>query len=372
MPASQVDTLPSGVTAHAHSALNLRGFPGPVDVVQLSGHISNDGRNDTGELVDALPVRRLIAPGRTTREPRREPVARRRLRDPLRRRPPADRPTRAARRSAAGRLGDPPAQGRRVERRAGRVVSPRARRRRRRRGSGLAGVVRSHGSCAGLVPRRAQLPGLASHRAVLAPLGRRGDRGLRRARRGLVPLRRPGRAGRRTRPATTRRHQEAIANLVAAWRDTWRLLRGGPPVATSLAVFGPKVANDWWATTWLEGFRDGMLLVPGRGQRELPDLRGRLRHRRPAPRRGRHGAALEGEILGLLRAGRRDPARPSARRRPARRQRARSPTSRACCSRRASGVINDAAGTNLGAGVHPVRSPLHERPRPAPTLTAWA
>lgn len=70
------------------------------------------------------------------------------------------------------------------------------------------------------------------------------------------------------------RHQEAIANLVNAWRDSWRLLRGGPPVATSLAVFGPKVTNDWWATTWLQGFRDGQLLVPGRGERELADLQG--------------------------------------------------------------------------------------------------
>ena len=55
MPASQLDSLPTGVTAHPHSALNLRGFPGPVDVVQLSGHISSDGRNDTGELWTRSP-----------------------------------------------------------------------------------------------------------------------------------------------------------------------------------------------------------------------------------------------------------------------------------------------------------------------------
>jgi hypothetical protein len=70
------------------------------------------------------------------------------------------------------------------------------------------------------------------------------------------------------------RHQETIANLVTAWRDAWRILRGGPPVATSVAAFGPKVTNDWWATTWLAGLRDGMLLVPGRGERELADLEG--------------------------------------------------------------------------------------------------
>ena len=35
---------------------NLRGFPGPVDVVQLSGHMSStDGRNDTGELWTRSP-----------------------------------------------------------------------------------------------------------------------------------------------------------------------------------------------------------------------------------------------------------------------------------------------------------------------------
>jgi adenylate cyclase len=55
LPASQVDTLPPGVTAHPHAALNLRGFPGPVDVVCLSGHISGDGRNDTGELWTRSP-----------------------------------------------------------------------------------------------------------------------------------------------------------------------------------------------------------------------------------------------------------------------------------------------------------------------------
>jgi hypothetical protein len=55
MPASQLDSLPTGVTAIPHSALNLRGFPGPVDVVQLTGHVSSDGRNDTGELWTRSP-----------------------------------------------------------------------------------------------------------------------------------------------------------------------------------------------------------------------------------------------------------------------------------------------------------------------------
>jgi hypothetical protein len=70
------------------------------------------------------------------------------------------------------------------------------------------------------------------------------------------------------------RHQETIINLLKAWRDSWRILRGGPPVATSLAVFGPKVENDWWATTWLRGLRDGVIDVPGRMERELADFEG--------------------------------------------------------------------------------------------------
>jgi hypothetical protein len=70
------------------------------------------------------------------------------------------------------------------------------------------------------------------------------------------------------------RHQEAIIILITAWRESWRILRGGPPVATSLAAFGPKMTNDWWSTIWLRGMRDGVLAVPGRMERELADLDG--------------------------------------------------------------------------------------------------
>lgn len=70
------------------------------------------------------------------------------------------------------------------------------------------------------------------------------------------------------------RHQETLLNLLTAWRDSWRILRGGPPVATSLAAFGPKVVDDWWASVWLRSLRDGVLAVPGRGERELADLHG--------------------------------------------------------------------------------------------------
>jgi hypothetical protein len=166
------------------------------------------------------------------------------------------------------------------------------------------------------------------------------------------------------------RHQEAIANLVAAWRDTWRLLRGGPPVATSLAVFGPKVANDWWATTWLEGFRDGMLLVPGRGQRELPDLQGacdivglRLAVDGTVPR-------WEGEILGLLeRAAEILPDHPLAVAQLA--VNGPDPDEQGVLFEAASGVINDAAGTNLGLAFTPFGHLFTSDRDPRPTLTAW-
>ena len=55
MPTSQIERLPSGVMAQPHDAMSLRGFPGPVDVVQLTGEPTTDGRNDTGELWTRSP-----------------------------------------------------------------------------------------------------------------------------------------------------------------------------------------------------------------------------------------------------------------------------------------------------------------------------
>ncbi len=53
-------------------------------------------------------------------------------------------------------------------------------------------------------------------------------------------------------------------NLVAAWRDAWRILRGGPPVATALAVHP-------WDDTWVRALRSGEPLPNGL---ELEDLAG--------------------------------------------------------------------------------------------------
>ena len=37
MPTMQIERLPEGVTATPHGAVELRGFPGPIDVVELTG-----------------------------------------------------------------------------------------------------------------------------------------------------------------------------------------------------------------------------------------------------------------------------------------------------------------------------------------------
>jgi len=49
IPTMQIERLPQGVVATPHEPLVLRGFPGEVDVVQLTGHLESDGA-DTGEL----------------------------------------------------------------------------------------------------------------------------------------------------------------------------------------------------------------------------------------------------------------------------------------------------------------------------------
>jgi adenylate cyclase len=50
VPAEQTLDLPAGVTAAAHGVIELRGFPLPVTVANLSGTPQLQGRNDTGEL----------------------------------------------------------------------------------------------------------------------------------------------------------------------------------------------------------------------------------------------------------------------------------------------------------------------------------
>ncbi len=50
MPTMQIEKLPEGVTAISHAPVELRGFPGAVEVMALSGIPGPTYRNDTGEL----------------------------------------------------------------------------------------------------------------------------------------------------------------------------------------------------------------------------------------------------------------------------------------------------------------------------------
>jgi class 3 adenylate cyclase len=55
LPTMQIERLPEGVMATPHGELELRGFPGPIHVVELSGHPAPASFNDTGELWTRTP-----------------------------------------------------------------------------------------------------------------------------------------------------------------------------------------------------------------------------------------------------------------------------------------------------------------------------
>lgn len=91
----------------------------------------------------------------------------------------------------------------------------------------------------------------------------------------------------RTETEDPRRHGEIVDTLVVAWRDAWRILHGGPPVATSLTIRhvrldGPspqaidraRREEHLRFTTFLRGLRDGNVVIPGRADRTLADLAG--------------------------------------------------------------------------------------------------
>lgn len=104
---------------------------------------------------------------------------------------------------------------------------------------------------------------------------------------GWLPIEAPFAMANRLVPAEPRRHGELVDTLLVAWRDSWRILRGGPPVATSIdvAVARPviesredeenaaRVDQLRWGT-WLGALREGTISIPGRADRELPDLAG--------------------------------------------------------------------------------------------------
>ena len=104
---------------------------------------------------------------------------------------------------------------------------------------------------------------------------------------GWVPFEAPYALAQRLVPDDPRRHGELMHTLVVAWRDAWRVLRIGPPVATSLDVAverptdpSPDAAREAhrrdqlrWGL-WLDGLADGIVRIPGRSDRQLPDLAG--------------------------------------------------------------------------------------------------
>jgi class 3 adenylate cyclase len=55
MPAGQLEDLPEGISVMPHGPLELRGFPEPIDVVELSGRPVPADRHDTGELWTRSP-----------------------------------------------------------------------------------------------------------------------------------------------------------------------------------------------------------------------------------------------------------------------------------------------------------------------------
>jgi hypothetical protein len=88
-------------------------------------------------------------------------------------------------------------------------------------------------------------------------------------------------------PDDPRRHGDVVDTVLVAWRDSWRILRGGPPVATSLTLHVVRPADQTLPaaeaarrldrlrfTVWLRGLREGRVAIPGRSERDLADLGG--------------------------------------------------------------------------------------------------
>lgn len=134
---------------------------------------------------------------------------------------------------------------------------------------------------------------------------------------GWVPFEAPYALASRLIPNDPRRNGELMNTLVVAWRDAWRILRIGPPVATSLdvAIERPTNASEEaiqeahrsdqlrWGL-WLEGLRDGVVRIPGRADKQLVDLEGAC---------SIVGLAIRGDVeAGLHRAGEQGPERPMA------------------------------------------------------------
>lgn len=81
------------------------------------------------------------------------------------------------------------------------------------------------------------------------------------------------------------RYESALLNVATAWRDAWRILRGGPPVATSLALRmvrpsdhtvpakeAARLEDHLRWRLWLRSLRDGVLRLPNGNERTVSDL----------------------------------------------------------------------------------------------------
>jgi len=134
---------------------------------------------------------------------------------------------------------------------------------------------------------------------------------------GWVPFEAPYALSHRLIPNDPRRHGELMNTLTVAWRDAWRILRVGPPVATCIDVAIERPANASeeaiqeahrrdqlrWGV-WLEGLRDGVVRIPGRADKQLAELDGACTI---------VGLAIRGDVeAGLHRAGEQGPERPMA------------------------------------------------------------
>jgi beta-glucosidase len=81
---------------------------------------------------------------------------------------------------------------------------------------------------------------------------------------------------------------EALRGVHLAWRDAWRILRGGGSAVATCHRVGPVHAADATVTarqqtrlvdavlwgSWVAGLRDGILRIPGRADEEVADLAG--------------------------------------------------------------------------------------------------
>jgi hypothetical protein len=104
---------------------------------------------------------------------------------------------------------------------------------------------------------------------------------------GWVPFDNPLAYANRVIPDDPRRHGEVLDTMVVGWRDAWRILRGGPPVATAIGVKTVRPGDQTIQAAeaarrqdhlrwdlWLQGLHDGTISIPGRADRELADLAG--------------------------------------------------------------------------------------------------